>query len=133
MINRHKKANILIIENQQQWINKIIDALKESNYSIDATTDPLEGIKKSRYRNYDLILMDYALRPVKSPLVLCKILSNNRNNRVVILATSCKIRDAMSFMKLGAFDFIPKDAIIKKIKPIIEGELSGIQYSLAGV
>lgn len=124
-----KMRKILVIENRQSWINRITNALQDDVYMIEATTNPQEGIIKSRKTKYDLILLDYALKPLKSPDVLCEILINNQDRKVVILTLNQNVKEAANYMRLGAFDYRQKVKDKKEIKKMVEEELAAVKTS----
>lgn len=123
-----KEKNILVIENREFWKDKIKEVLDNGGYKVIATTDPQEGINLASKRRFDLILLDYSLRGVKSLDVLRKIRINNKNNKVVITTTHPTVSDAVKYLRFGAFDYIEKPYNFEEIKTIVECELAGKQY-----
>lgn len=128
---RIKKGNILVIENREFWKEKIKGILENAGYIVTATTNPQEGIELSKRKRYDLILLDYSLQSIKSLDVLSNILINDRKKKVVVTTTHPNIRDAVKYLRLGAFDYVQKSHDYEKIKTIVDSEIAGKQFSLA--
>lgn len=124
-----KKRNILVIENREFWRDKIQEVLESAGYQVTATTDPNEGINLSKKKRFDLILLDYALKAIKSIVVLREIVKYNKKNKVIVTTTHPSIKDAVRYLRSGAFDYVEKPYNYEKIKVIVDTEIAGKQYS----
>lgn len=86
---------ILVIDDDQLIRNTIVRALADDETSVDTATDGLDGIRKLRTTQYDLILLDLMM-PSLSGFSVIEFLQHEQaaNLDRVIVMTSRKLDDS---------------------------------------
>jgi signal transduction histidine kinase/DNA-binding response OmpR family regulator len=107
------KINIQIIEDNEQDIALIVNAITQSgfetNISISRTID--DAISINSRNNFDCIFLDYYF-PVKNGSDFLRYYNEKKNSGNIIMVTSQEdVHMAVECMKLGASDFLTKTQI----------------------
>lgn len=107
------KLNIQIIEDNEQDIALLVNALKQSGFECDIKISRTieEAITLNNRNNFDCIFLDYYF-PVKNGSDYLRYYNDRKNSGNVIMVTSQEdVHMAVECMKLGASDFLTKTQI----------------------
>jgi len=111
MRNEIKTVSVLVIDDDQSEVVKIRGyAAQMPGFRLavkHAQTDE-EGIRVLRNNVFDLVFLDYQIRPRDGLLVLNDLLSLAANVPVIVLSGAGNERTAVEAMKAGATDYIVK-------------------------
>ena len=88
-------------------------------YQIDSASNGQEGLSKLRLQSYDLILCDYRLPGMSGVDVLQQLKVEGRDVPVVIVTAAGSERVAVEAMKVGAYDYVVKDALYEELLPSV--------------
>ena len=101
---------ILYIEDDPGLARLVQKRLGRSGYSVDIASDGEQGITQYHADSYDVVLVDQTL-PVYDGLEVIRILGSNGSLPPTVMITGTgDERVAVEAMKLGAGDYIVKDA-----------------------
>ncbi|MFN8240308.1 MAG: response regulator transcription factor [Bacteroidales bacterium] len=103
-----RKADILIVEDEQRLAGILSRQLQEEGFSVDTADDGFDGKKKSLEKDFDLIILDLNL-PLLSGYELCREIRLKNTNIPIIMLTAL----GSSESKLTGFDAGADDYIIK--------------------
>ena len=109
---------LLIDDNRDQiTITKKVLAKNYPEYHIEAAANAKEGLEKLSAGYYNIVLCDYRL-PDVSGIEVLKQLKERGNDVPFILVTSMgNERLAVEAMKVGAYDYVVKDASYEDLLP----------------
>ena len=117
-MNKRKKRTILVVDDEISVCKSIRQAILSDEYEADMALSGEEALKKSKERDYDLVITDLMM-PGISGLDLLKALKETSPETIVIMVTGYPtIKTAVESVKRGAFDYLPK--------PFTPAELRGL-------
>lgn len=117
-------ANILIIDDEESMCNFMEIMLSKEGYSVDTTTSPVDGVKKLRDKNYDLLIADLNMPRMTGIEVLREVKSFKSEQEVIVMTAFAAVDTAIEAMKEGAADYVTKPFKVDEIKLTIEKSLS---------
>lgn len=100
--------SILIIDDEKAIRKTLTEILGYEGYKIDEAADGLEGLKKFREKNYDLVLCDIKMPKLDGLEFLEKAKEINSATPIIIISGHGNIETAVEAVKKGAFDYISK-------------------------
>lgn len=114
--------NILLIDDEPNFIDGLKKLLKPFNYSITSTTSTVSALKllKSKQSNFDIIIIDIKM-PKIDGLEFIERIEMLHLDIITILVTGKSSQElAINAIKHGAFDYIRKPFDIKELISAIE-------------
>lgn len=111
---------ILVVEDDIKIASFLQKGLTEEYFSVDLSSDGNEAIYLASVNNYDVIILDIMI-PGQDGYYVCKKLRNQKiSTPIIMLSAKSNIEDKVSFLNLGADDYITKpfnfDELIARIK-----------------
>lgn len=107
---------ILLVEDDPLIGTAIVQALKDSHYSIDWVKDGQQGLTAALTHEYGLILLDLGL-PKKDGLELLGSLRDQRRAVPIIITTARDaVEDRINGLDLGADDYLVKPFRISELQ-----------------
>lgn len=101
-------ANILIIEDDQAFLDLLQETLTRRGYHINCVTNAAEAEQRMLQVDYDLILSDINI-PGESGTEFCARLKQNLPDLPVLVMTAFgSLETAIAALRAGAYDFITK-------------------------
>lgn len=97
---------ILLVEDDKSLRYLIKKKLEEKNFVVEEAEEGEEAIRKLKEKCYDVVLLDIKL-PDMDGLEILKEFSNAETKFIVITGYG-DVRTAITAVKYGAYDFIPK-------------------------
>ncbi len=115
------KGRILIVDDDQIVRDVLSDVLRKAGgYLTDVAQDGLEGLKKVRDREYDMIFTDLSMPGISGIDLLKEAKRIDPSLPVVVITAYSTIENAITAMKEGARDFITKPFHIEKITSVAD-------------
>ncbi|MCD6384961.1 response regulator transcription factor [Candidatus Sumerlaeota bacterium] len=99
---------VLIIEDYPPLRKALIQGLKESGFSVDATGDGEEGLWYAESNPYDVIILDLMLPGMSGWEILRSLRQQGRMMPVLILTARDAVDDRVKGLDLGADDYLVK-------------------------
>ncbi len=118
---------ILIVDDEKYSLDILADFLKDEGYNIIEADTGKKALKLVKSNPPELVLLDLVMPEMGGMEVLEKIKKINSDINVIIVTQSGEISDAVSAMKLGAFDYVRKPINGDELLLTIEKALK-IQY-----
>lgn len=112
--------NLLIIDDQRLIRDSLKSALGDEGYNVLLAENGRQGISVLKKNSIDLILLDLKLPDSNGIDVLKQIKTINPECIVIMMTGYGTIENAVTAMKLGAFDYINKPFKSKHISTIIK-------------
>lgn len=117
---------IFIVDDQPAFRNALEKQLSRMQYRVRSFSSGQELLLAVEEEVPDIALLDLKM-PGMSGLDVLKTLHQNVPETVIILLTAYgTVEDAVSAMKLGAFDFLIKTVDLESVEPVIDRALEYI-------
>lgn len=101
-------ANILILDDEQNYLLILEALLSDEGYTITALSDPETGLAYLDESEVDLVITDMKMPKLTGQDVLEHVKKNFPHIPVIIMTAFGSIESAVEAMKIGAFDYITK-------------------------
>ncbi|MDQ6814639.1 MAG: response regulator transcription factor [Bacteroidota bacterium] len=139
MIREQSKANILLVEDEENLHEALKLNLELEGYEITSAYDGNEALKAIKDEYFDLIIMDVMLPHVDGITVTETIRIQNNEVPILILSAKNSSADRVLGLKKGADDYMIKpfnleelllrvDKLILKNKKLLDKETIGDTY-----
>ncbi len=112
--------SILVVDDEVELRRQIMAILKEKGYQVDEAADGMEALKKLAQKPYPLILCDVMMPNLDGLELLKQVQGQEYQTAIVLLTAHGNIRDAISAIREGAFDYIEKPITEAAILNIVE-------------
>ena len=99
---------ILIIDDERAVRGSLGEILRDEGYVVDTAENGSEGVKKALDAHYDVIFCDIKMPGMDGVEVLDALMEGGCEAAIVMISGHGDIQTAVSCIKKGAFDFIPK-------------------------
>jgi len=103
-----KPLKILVIDDEQVICSGCRMILSDLGHTVDTCNTCKEGLNAIRKTEYHLVLLDMKL-PDSDGIEILKTVRIEKSKMYIIVMTGyATIRNVVSTMRLGAFDYLPK-------------------------
>jgi len=107
---------VLIIDDEKNICISLKSILEDEDYNCDYALSGTEGLEKFDIYSPDVILLDVKLGNVNGLDILEQILKIDANTTVIMISGHSGIKEAVTAIKMGAFDFLEKPLSLTKVK-----------------
>ncbi len=139
MLKENSKANILLVEDEENLHEALKLNLELEGYEITSAYDGNEAIKAIKDEYFDLIIMDVMLPGIDGISVTENVRLQNNEVPILILSARTTSADRVLGLKKGADDYMAKpfnleelllrvDKLILKNKKLLDKETVGDTY-----
>jgi len=102
------KINVLIVDDEKEFTDTITKRLEMRNFTITSVYSGEAAIDVAKKIDFDVIILDVQMPGITGIDVLKKIKIKNPLTNVIMLTGEATVDNAITGMKLGAFDFLIK-------------------------
>src|SRR3954469_25165310 len=124
MLMAHKKASILIVEDEENFHEALRLNLELEGYSVSSAYDGLQALKAVEQEYFDLIILDIMLPEVDGITVIETIRLQNLDVPILILSARNNSSDKVLGLKKGADDYLTKpfnlEELLLRIEKLVE-------------
>ncbi len=113
-----KKA--LVIDDDRNILTTLEIYLEDKGFMVDTAASGEEGVEKFRAVSPDLVLLDMKLPDRDGLDVLKEIVSYDTKAQVLMITAYATIETAVSAVKMGAFDYLPKPFVPGQLDLVLE-------------
>ncbi len=99
---------ILVIEDDKQIQRILQNILSMNNYEVDQAFDGVEGIKKIKNNDYDVVLCDIKMPKKDGHEVIQESKKLKPELPIVVISGNTDLEKAIETMRDGAFDYLKK-------------------------
>jgi len=131
---------ILLVEDEINVSSFIKKGLEENNYTVEIAYDGLEGKRRAREDNFDLIILDVMLPKFSGLEVCADIRRHNKHIPILMITALGTIDDKVNGLEMGADDYLVKPFHFKELTARIKAltrrsriEMQGKKYNIANL
>lgn len=114
-----KAPNILVVDDEKYICDIIKESLSDFDYNVLVTDSPRKAIQIIESQSIDFLLTDLILGDKSGMEVLNKAIELHPDIVVVLMTGQPTIENAVSVLKLGAYDYLIKPFSVERLKAII--------------
>ena len=118
-----KRLLIYVVEDNKIYNHFVSEYLKKLGYNVKSFLSGKECMKKvSEGESPDIVIQDYFLDDSTGIEVMKEVKKHSKKSEFIFLTVNGSLEEAVSTVKLGAFDYIlkNKDITLKKVVDNIE-------------
>lgn len=112
-----QSTEILIIDDDPDFVEGLKLILKKANYSVDAAYNPKDGFKALQSKRYDLLLLDIMMGRGAEGIMLARKLNKDQKLREIPVLIITGIREQIAFLFPGQAvhpHLLPVDELVEK-------------------
>jgi DNA-binding response OmpR family regulator len=125
-----KPPKILIIDDEQNILRYLSDALEDEGYTIVTKASGTEAISSLDSENFDLVLVDLKLRDIDGLEVMREVKKRSADTVVIMLTGHGSLESAMEAIRTGAADYLLKPIKIQALKDSLKEGLKKREAAL---
>lgn len=114
---------VLVVDSETDFLDWVKQQLKASGVRVITETNSATAFKVFCLEKPDLVISELHLRPTGGLELLAKIRAESSNAMVIIMSAFGTTQAVIESMKLGAFDFLRKEAAPFTMKVIVDSAL----------
>lgn len=107
--------NILIIDDEAEFLEKLSLVLTKENYRVDTAVDGRQALDKIWDDRYDLILLDIMLPYIDGLQILKEMRDAEIDTPVLMLTAKGDVEDKVAGLNMGADDYLGKPFSIAEL------------------
>ena len=123
MTEKPIKANILVVDDEENIVEVVAHALSSEGYTVTATSDPMKAEEYISERPFDLVMSDLKMAPIDGLSILRACRAKDINLPVIIITAFATAETAVEAMKSGAYDYVIKPFKLSELKLIVRRAL----------
>jgi DNA-binding NtrC family response regulator len=116
-------ARILVVDDEEIVRRSCLRSLGESGHQVEAVDSGAAALAKIEDGRYDVLILDIMMPEMDGIEVLRRVKETHPDIEVVMITGLSQIATAVSAMKLGAFDYLPKPFDPDELKLAVERAL----------
>jgi len=113
------QKKLLIVDDEQSILDSLTRALNGQGYELLTSPDPLKALELVKTETPPVVITDLKMPGMDGLALLEQIKSVNPHIQVVVITGHGSIDEAVSAMKKGAYDFIPKPFNRQEITAVV--------------
>ena len=129
-----KEKKILLVDDDKLTQKDYAKIFESTVYGFDVATDSVEGLRKIKNTQYDLILLDIIMPDLRNRqsntagFELLDVIRNLKPDLPIVMITAVdEVKSAVNALKSGANDYIVKDSItteelVHKVNEILKSD-----------
>ena len=102
------EGRVLVIDDEENICRSCVEILRDDGYEVKAFTEASSALRHLGEESADLVLLDLKMPEVSGIDVLKEIKRLYPETLVVIITGYATVETAVTSMKSGAFDYVPK-------------------------
>ena len=120
MGNENKKINLLMVDDEEEFLNSLAERLEARDFIVTTATEGETAIDAAKKGGFDVAILDLNL-PGMDGIEILKILkANHKFLEVIILTGHGRVDTYKEATKLGAFSYLEKpfdmDELLEELK-----------------
>jgi len=124
------KNRILVVDDEEsiRWV--LSTSLERQGYDVDLGVNGTEALEKALTNNYSLLILDINMPDISGLSVLKELKDNNYENPIVLITAQNTVNNAITGIKLGAYDYIAKPFDLDEVNNLVAKILSNYNQNI---
>ena len=125
-----KQINVLVVDDDREVLSTLSEILSELRVNPITAIDGAEAIENIKTRKIDLIITDLMMPNMDGFELIQKTRQLNINIPIAVISGHGEVKNVVSALSRGAYNFITKPFTIKEIESIVKRGLRLREFSL---
>jgi len=125
-----KQINVLVVDDDRDVLSTLSEILAELRLNPITASDGVEALEKIRTRKIDLIITDLMMPNLDGFELINRTRQLNANIPIAVISGHGEVRNVVSALSRGAFNFITKPFTMKEIEQVVKRGLRLREFSL---
>jgi DNA-binding response OmpR family regulator/mannose-6-phosphate isomerase-like protein (cupin superfamily) len=118
------KANILIVDDDQDLSEFMVELLVKEGYKVSAVTNINDALYRLKNDIFDIVLLDLKLHDRDGVAAISEINEVSHHSKIIIITGYPSVESAISTMKDGAIDYLKKPFKNEELLNIIRNNIN---------
>ncbi len=118
------KANILVVDDDQDLSEFMVELLVKDGYKVSAVNNINDSLYKLKNDIFDIVLLDLKLPDINGSQGITDIKKVSPHSKVIIITGYPSVESAISTMKNGAIDYLRKPFKNEELLEIIRNNIN---------
>jgi DNA-binding NtrC family response regulator len=114
------KARVLVVDDESDMVDNCARILGRAGYDCVTTTDPRRALDLVESERPDVLLTDLKMPGVDGMTILRRARELDPALPVIVVTAFATIESAVSAIKEGAFDYLPKNFSVEQLRVAVE-------------
>ncbi len=123
MLFNKKEARILVVDDDKSLADDLVDYLTKSGYRASAAYGGHEGLSMFEQGDFQLVITEFKMPDIDGMDLLEAVKSMDRRVMVMFITGRGTIESAVTAIKKGAYDYIPKPFKMEELEVIVSRAL----------
>ncbi len=120
----HTAVRILVVDDDDQIISVVQEALAAESYEVVCLRDPVEALRYLRAHSVDLVLTDLVMGKHSGVQIMEAALESHPDAIVILMTAHPTVQTAITVLKRGAYDFLVKPFKLDHLRAAIKRGLA---------
>ena len=121
--SKSSQARILVVDDEQSMREFLDIMLQSDGYAVQCAESGTEALEWFQRESFDLVITDIRMKPVDGLAVLRQCKSQSPGTIVIIISAYANAETAVSAMKEGAYDYLPKPFKVDEMRTVIRNAI----------
>jgi len=129
MFGERMEKCIYIIDDDQGYCNNLKFVLDQRGYYTEIFNNPNTLLQAIVDTSFDLIICDVKCGDMDSTNIVRQVKKHKPDTPVIILTANTDIRTAVSFMRMGVFDYLNRPLPEDELFSVVENAISSMELA----
>lgn len=121
--SKSSQARILVVDDEQSMREFLDIMLQSDGYAVQCAESGAEALEWFKRESFDLVITDIRMKPMDGLTVLRHCKSSSPGTIVIIISAYANAETAVSAMKEGAYDYLPKPFKVDEMLTVIRNAI----------
>ncbi len=126
-------SRILIVDDEATIRDSLVESLSREGYEVTAAETGEEALAKCHSNKFDLVITDLKLPGVSGLEILQALRNQGKGTPVIMMTAYGDVDTAVSAMRYGAYDFMPKPFKLGTMKSQVRAALKATNVDISQV
>lgn len=113
------KTSILLLDDEPIVSQRLKPSLEKRGYEVETFTVSMEALKRSRERDFDIIITDLKMEGMDGLEFLAEVKKRSPQTDVIIITGFATMETAKESFSKGVFDFLAKPFKLGELMKVI--------------
>lgn len=119
----NSKIRILVVDDEPGLCAGLREGLQREGYVVDAANAANAALRLVDQNLYNLVISDVKMPGTSGLELLAQIRERHRDTLFILMTAFSTVENAVTAMRLGAYDYLPKPIDLKRLRVLVQKAL----------